>query len=88
MMVLTDIGWIGSAEPGRGTVPYWINTEAEGRKAVQELAAQRIEIVKIWVDDRNGMYEKLTPALYSAIIDEAHKHGLKVTAHIFKLDDA
>jgi hypothetical protein len=25
-------------EPGRLTVPYWINTEAEGRKAVQELA--------------------------------------------------
>ena len=25
-------------EPGRLTVPYWITTEAEGRKAVQELA--------------------------------------------------
>ena len=75
-------------EPGRGMVPYWINTEAEGRKAVQELAAQKVDIVKIWVDDRNGMYQKLTPALYGAIIDEAHKNGLRVTAHIFTLDDA
>ena len=75
-------------EPGRDNTPYWINTEAEGRAAVRELAAQKVDIVKIWVDDRNGMYPKLTPALYGAIIDEAHKNGLRVTAHIFMLDDA
>ncbi len=45
-------------------------------------------MVKIWVDDRNGMYEKLSPTLYGAIIDEAHMHNLRVTAHIFALDDA
>jgi imidazolonepropionase-like amidohydrolase len=75
-------------EPGRDNTPYWINTEAEGRAAVRELAAQKVDIVKIWVDDRNGMYQKLTPALYGAIIDEAHKNGLRVTAHIFTLADA
>ena len=75
-------------EPGRDDTPYWINTEAEGRAAVRELAAQKVDIVKIWVDDRNGMYQKLTPALYGAIIDEAHKNGLRVTAHIFTLEDA
>ncbi len=75
-------------EPGRDNTPYWINTEAEGRAAVRELAAQKVDIVKIWVDDRNGMYQKLTPALYGAIIDEAHKNGLRVTAHIFTLEDA
>src|SRR6266436_4856741 len=75
-------------EPGRDNTPYWINTEAEGRAAVRELAAQKVDIVKIWVDDRNGMYQKLTPALYGAIIDEAHKNGLRVTAHIFTLQDA
>jgi hypothetical protein len=26
-------------EPGRTTVPYWVTTEAESRKAVEELAA-------------------------------------------------
>jgi imidazolonepropionase-like amidohydrolase len=75
-------------EPGRTDIPYWITTEAEGRKAVQELAAVKVDIVKIWVDDRNGQYKKLTPDLYRAIIDEAHKHQLRVTAHIFTLEDA
>src|SRR5258706_1236620 len=75
-------------EPGRDNTPYWINTEAEGRAAVRELAAQKVDIVKIWVDDRNGMYQKLTPALYGAIIDEAHKNGSRLTTHIFTLQDA
>ena len=68
--------------------PYWINNADEGRKAVQELAAQKVDIVKIWVDDRDGKYKKLTPDLYGPIIEEAHKRGLRVTAHIFTLDDA
>jgi imidazolonepropionase-like amidohydrolase len=75
-------------EPGRSDVPYWITTEAEGRKAVQELATQKVDMVKIWVDDRNGQYKKLTPAMYTAIIEEAHKHKLRVAAHIFSLEDA
>jgi imidazolonepropionase-like amidohydrolase len=75
-------------EPGRTTVPYWITTAAEGRKAVEELAAHKVDIVKIWVDTRDGKYQKLTPELYGAIIDEAHKRGLRVTAHIFALEDA
>jgi len=75
-------------EPGRSDVPYWINNADEGRKAVQELAAQKVDIVKIWVDDRDGKYKKLTPDLYGPIIEEAHKRGLRVTAHIFTLDDA
>lgn len=79
---------ITSPEPGRSDVPYWITTEAEARKAVQELASRAVDIVKIWVDDRDGKYKKLTPALYGPIIDEAHRLGLRVAAHIFALDDA
>jgi len=75
-------------EPGRTTIPYWVNNEAEARRAVAELAAHRVDIVKIWVDTRDGKYKKLTPELYGAIIDEAHKRGLRVTAHIFELEDA
>jgi imidazolonepropionase-like amidohydrolase len=40
------------------------------------------------VDDRDGKYKKLTSDLYGPIIEEAHKRGLRVTAHIFLLDDA
>jgi len=79
---------ITAPEPGRTDVPYWVTTEAEARRAVQELSAQKVDIVKIWVDDRNHMYKKLSPELYTAVIDEAHKRGLRVTAHIFELADA
>ena len=49
-------------EPGRITVPHWITTEAEGRKAVQDLAERKVDIVKIWVDTRDDKYKKLTPS--------------------------
>jgi imidazolonepropionase-like amidohydrolase len=75
-------------EPGRTEIPYWVTSEAEARTAVQELAERRVDLVKIWVDDRNGQYQKMPPAIYGAIIDEAHMHGLRVTAHIFALEDA
>jgi imidazolonepropionase-like amidohydrolase len=75
-------------EPGRTKVPYWVTGAAEGRKAVEELAAHKVDIIKIWVDDRDGKYKKLTPEIYGAIIDEAHKRKLRVTAHIFELEDA
>ena len=55
---------------------------------MEELAAHKVDIVKIWVDTREGKYKKLTPELYGAVIDEAHKRGLRVTAHIFELEDA
>jgi imidazolonepropionase-like amidohydrolase len=79
---------ITAPEPGRTTAPYWVTTTAEARKAVQENAARKVDIVKIWVDDRLGTVKKLSPELYQAVIDEAHKHGLRVIAHIYTLEDA
>jgi imidazolonepropionase-like amidohydrolase len=79
---------ITAPEPGRSDIPYWVTTADEARNAVREQAALAVDIVKIWVDDRNGMYEKLAPALYTAAIDEAHERGLRVTAHIFQQSDA
>jgi imidazolonepropionase-like amidohydrolase len=79
---------ITAPEPGRTEAPYWITSEAEARKVVQELAARKVDFVKIWVDDRDGKFKKLTPQLYGAVIDEAHKNKLRVTAHLFTLEDA
>jgi imidazolonepropionase-like amidohydrolase len=79
---------ITAPEPGRTDVPYWVTTPEQARKAVQELAANKVDIVKIWVDDRDHKFTKLAPALYAAVIDEAHKNKLRVTAHIFALEDA
>jgi len=80
-----------NAGPGaadRRDVPYGVDTEEEGKAAVRELAAKKVDMVKIWVDDRNGTVPKLTPELYGPIIDEAHRLGLRVAAHIFYLEDA
>jgi imidazolonepropionase-like amidohydrolase len=75
-------------EPGRTTAPFWVDNEDQARKAVQDLAAHKVDIVKVWIDDRDGKFPKMTPALYGAAIDEAHKNGLRATVHIFNLDDA
>jgi imidazolonepropionase-like amidohydrolase len=79
---------ITGVEEGRSADPYWLRTEEDARKAVQENAANKVDVIKIWVDDRNGSVTKLTPALYGAVIDEAHKNNLRVTAHIYSLADA
>ena len=71
---------ITAPEPGRTEVPFWISTEDEARTAVRELASQNVDMVKIWVDDRNGQFEKLTPEVYGAVIDEAHQHGQNLAA--------
>ena len=75
-------------EPGRSEAPHWVTTEEEARAAVREEAAKGVDLIKIWVDDRNGQFQKLTPELYTAVIDEAHQAGLKVAAHIYALEDA
>lgn len=75
-------------EPGRSEIPHWVTEAEAARAAVREEAALGVDIIKIWVDDRNGQYDKLAPEVYRAIIDEAHRHDLQVTAHIFNLADA
>ena len=79
---------ITAPEEGRTTVPYWVTTEEQARTAVRELAANGVQLVKIWVDDRNGQFVKLSPELYTAVIDEAHRNNQMVAAHIFALEDA
>jgi imidazolonepropionase-like amidohydrolase len=90
---LVRTAWRGIAPPDAGpfppmrAAPFGVTTEAEGRADVRELAARKVDFVKIWVDDRNGTLPKLSPAVYRAIIDEAHKNGLRVIAHVVTLAD-
>jgi imidazolonepropionase-like amidohydrolase len=58
-----------------------VTTADEARAAVRTMAARNLKNVKIWVDDRRGTYPKMPPAVYEAIISEAHQHGIKVQAH-------
>jgi imidazolonepropionase-like amidohydrolase len=68
-------------------VPYGAQTEAEGRALVQALKAKNVEMIKIWVDDRQKTVPTLQVNVYEAIINEAHKNGMRVVAHIFNLED-
>jgi imidazolonepropionase-like amidohydrolase len=78
----------GPGTPAMKASAYGVTTDAEARKDVREQIAKRVDFVKIWVDDRNGTVQKLSPALYRAIIDEAHKGNTRVIAHVYYLDDA
>jgi imidazolonepropionase-like amidohydrolase len=84
------LAWPGSGpgDESRNDVPYAVTTEAQAREAVRELVAWKPDFVKIWVDDRGGRAQKLTPALYGAAIDEARKHDLRAVAHVYDLADA
>lgn len=79
---------ITAPEPGRTEIPHWVTTPDEARAAVQAEAALNVDIIKIWVDDRDKQFAKLTPELYGAVIDEAHKNNLRVVSHQFTLEDA
>ena len=84
------IGMAGGA-PGLNVAAdqnYKVATPEEGRKAVEEMASHKVDLIKIWVDSGHGKIPGMPPAIYTAIIEEAHKRRIKVAAHIYTLADA
>jgi imidazolonepropionase-like amidohydrolase len=84
---------IGAPNAGPGAaayagIAYEVTTPEEGVKAVQELVGRKVDAVKIWVDDRNGRAPRMEAPVFAAIIAEAHRNGLKATAHVFYHTDA
>lgn len=92
----------GMAPPGggpdalliQGTTPLHavaeVSTPEEAVAAVRKIAARKITQIKFWVDNRDnnrGGRKKLSPEIYTAIIQEAHKHGITVHAHATNLAD-
>ena len=73
-----------STMPGAVTV----KTTEEARKSVDSLVENKPDIVKVRVDDFLGARSKMTPEVYGAVIDEAHKKGFRTAAHVVLLDDA
>jgi imidazolonepropionase-like amidohydrolase len=67
---------------------FAVTTVEGARAAVQELVPRRVTLIKTWVDDRGGTIQALRPELYRAIIEEAHRHGLRVAVHATGLEDA
>jgi imidazolonepropionase-like amidohydrolase len=63
-------------------------TVEEARRNVDEMAGHHVDIVKIWVDKLHGKMPEMSPDIYRAVIDEAHKDHVRVAAHEYALEDA
>jgi len=64
-------------------------TPDAARAAVREAAQRHPTLLKLWLDDFHGtLPAKMSPEVYAAIIDEAHRLNLRVAAHVYYLEDA
>lgn len=62
-----------------------LRTAEEARARVNEYADAGVDVVKIHI---NGRPNDTPPAVYAALIDQAHSRGLDVSAHMYYLEDA
>ena len=74
-------GGLAGVTPGVATV-------AEVEPAVAALAAKKVDVVKLWLDDHLHKQKKMPYDIAKAIIDSAHRHELPAVAHVFYLEDA
>jgi len=69
-------------------------TPGEARADVDRMVGEGTDLVKLWVDDfRNDVvgakgYPELSPAVYRAAIEEAHRDRTRVAVHIHDLEVA
>lgn len=63
------------AYPGTEAFRWGVDGPGDARKKVRKLAEAGVDIIKLIDQDR------MTLAEAQAVVDEAHKHGLKVVAH-------
>ena len=70
-----------------GDVVIQTNSPEEARREVDSLANQKVDAIKIWVDDLGGTAPKIRPAVIDAVLDQARKYDIPVTAHIYSLAD-
>ena len=70
-----------------GDIARQTDDSDNARRQVAELAAQQVDCIKIWVDDHHGAQPKIKPPVIDAILEEARKYNIPVTAHIATLAD-
>lgn len=76
-----------------GGLNYEVGTPEEAGAAVEDLAGRGADVIKVYVQEESGgtPYPMLGEGELTAIVEEAHKRGLPVRAHVtyaFLLDDA
>ena len=82
------LAWPGTGN-GRSTTFYPVVSPWLAKAAVRELAAQKMTLIKLWVEDRSGFMDPktqrpavLTPDIYGPAIQEAHRLGLRTIGHV------
>ncbi|MBA3831689.1 MAG: hypothetical protein H0X34_07315 [Chthoniobacterales bacterium] len=74
-------GW-----PPEMTVPelrFRPTDEATAKDQVRQLAKQGVRVVKLWVDDFKKKVPKVPVPIQRVVIEEAHRNGMKSSAHVF-----
>jgi imidazolonepropionase-like amidohydrolase len=82
---------VPDAAPGLPAAPdqiYRPATAQDARADVDAMATRHADIVKVWVDSVGGTKPAMSPEIYRAVIEEAHKRHLRVAAHVYYLADA
>jgi enamidase len=59
-----------------------IESEEQARQVVRELSRARVDAVKVVIDDYFGKVPALSEAVISALVDETHRVGLRIIAHV------
>ena len=87
------LAWPGTGNP-RSTSFYPAVSPWVAEAAVRELAAQRVTLIKLWIEDRWGFDDPRSeepaymPApIYEAAIAEAHRLGVRTIAHVKTVRD-
>ncbi len=87
------LAWPGTGNP-RSTSFYPAVSPWIAEAAIRELAAQRVTLVKLWIEDRWGFDDPrsedpayMPPEVYRAAILEAHRLGLRTIAHVKTVHD-
>jgi imidazolonepropionase-like amidohydrolase len=62
-----------------------LKTEQEARDWANKYADMKVDIIKMHI---TGSPMDMTPAVYGALIDQAHKRGIRAAAHMLYLKDA
>ena len=62
-----------------------LKTTQEARAKIADYAGRHVDTIKMHIV---GSANDMTPEVYGALIDEAHKRGLRTAAHLFYLRDA
>lgn len=63
-------------------------TVEQARIAVNGVADQSANFIKIRVDDNLGRTAKMAPEIYTAISEESEKRGIPLAVHTYSLEDA